>query len=96
MVEPGTMTGSAARPRIVAAREQAMTYHEYLAKARQGDAQRAGERDRLLLKARRAHIARCHRTGPIARAWRLARLMLRRLPHSSPSQPALASRKGRQ
>ena len=57
-----------------------MTFHEYLAKARQADAQRAGERDRLLLAARQARSARRHRTGPAARARRLARLMFRRAP----------------
>jgi hypothetical protein len=31
-----------------------MTIHEYLMQARQDDARRAGERDRLLLEARRA------------------------------------------
>jgi hypothetical protein len=34
--------------------EQTMTIHEYLLKAIQDDARRAGERDRLLLEARRA------------------------------------------
>jgi hypothetical protein len=55
-----------------------MTFHEYLAKARQHDAQQAGERDRLLATARQARPARRHRTGPGARARRLARLMFRR------------------
>jgi hypothetical protein len=31
-----------------------MTFHEYLSKAIQDDAQRRGEQDRLLLEARRA------------------------------------------
>jgi hypothetical protein len=57
-----------------------MTFHEYLAKARQDDAQRAGERDRLVLTARSARTARRHRTGPAARARRLARLMFRGAP----------------
>jgi hypothetical protein len=35
-----------------------MTIHEYLTKARQDDARRAGERDRLLLEARQARKAR--------------------------------------
>ena len=35
-----------------------MTTHEYLMKAVQDDARRAGERDRLLLEARRARRAR--------------------------------------
>lgn len=57
-----------------------MTFHEYLAKARQDDAQRVGERDRLLLIARQARTARRHRTGATDRARRLARLMFRRAP----------------
>jgi hypothetical protein len=43
-----------------------MTFHEYLAKARQHDAQRAGERDRLLQEVRQARTALRHRTGPAA------------------------------
>jgi hypothetical protein len=54
-----------------------MTFHEYLAKARQQDAHRAGERDRLL---RQARTGRRHRKGPAACARRLARLILRRAP----------------
>jgi hypothetical protein len=57
-----------------------MTFHEYLAKARQHDAQRAGERDRLLRTARQARTARRHRAAPAARARRLARLIFRRAP----------------
>jgi hypothetical protein len=38
--------------------EQTMTIHEYLIKAIQDDARRAGERDRLLREARRARRAR--------------------------------------
>ena len=45
---------------------QAMTFHEYLSKAVQHDAQQAGERDRLLLVARRARMARPERVGPAA------------------------------
>ena len=48
---------------------------EYLMKAIQDDAQRAGERDRLLLEARREHVARRPRAGPAAPASRLARLL---------------------
>jgi hypothetical protein len=55
-----------------------MTFHEYLAKARQHDAQRAGERDRLLRTARQPRTAHHHRTGPAVRARRLAQLMFRR------------------
>jgi hypothetical protein len=57
-----------------------MTFHEYLAKARQHDAQRAGERDRLLQEARHARTARRHRTGPAVPARRLTRLLFRRAP----------------
>jgi len=54
-----------------------MTFHHYLSKAVQDDAQRAGERDRLLLKARRARVARRLRAGPAA-VQRLTRLLFRR------------------
>jgi hypothetical protein len=57
-----------------------MILHEYLAKARQHDAQRAGDRDRLIQKARQGRTARRHRAGPAARARRLARLIFRRAP----------------
>jgi hypothetical protein len=73
-----------------------MSIHEYLLKARQDDAVRAGERDRRLLEARRARMAGRHRPEPatvaatIARVapvgW-LARLMLRALPRRA-SGPA--------
>jgi hypothetical protein len=59
---------------------QAMTFHEYLSKAVQHDAQQAGERDRLLLVARRARMARPERVGPAAPVRRLARLLFRRAP----------------
>jgi hypothetical protein len=70
-----------------------MTIHEYLMKARQDDAQRAGERDRLLLEARRARMARLeeHRAGPAAPVRRLAQLMLRRAAHGILSHRPLAS-----
>ena len=68
--------------RAVVAGGQAMTYHEYLSKAVQDDAQQAGERDRLLRVARRARITRPGRVGPAAPApvRRLARLLFRRMP----------------
>ena len=47
-----------------------MTIHEYLMKAIQDDARRAGERDRLLLEARRARRARRQRLVPAAPARR--------------------------
>jgi hypothetical protein len=54
-----------------------MTIHQYLMKACQDDAQRAGERDRLLLEARRASKARRQRPDPAAPARRLAQLLFR-------------------
>ena len=80
MVETGTTAGyrHPATNRSRRQREQAMTFHEYLAKARQDDAQRAGERDRLLRTARRARRTRRHHTGPTARARHLAALMFHR------------------
>ena len=51
--------------------------HEYLTKAIQGDAQRAGERDRLALKAQRARVVRRPRASPAAPVRRLARLLFR-------------------
>ena len=62
----------------VVAGGQAMTFHEYLSKAVQHDAQQAGERDRLLRVARRAHMTRPGRVGPAAPVRRLARLLFRR------------------
>jgi len=61
-----------------------MGIHGYLLKARQDDAVRAGERDRQLLEARRAHMASRQHPAPaapaagIAPVRRLARLLLRR------------------
>jgi hypothetical protein len=57
-----------------------MTFHEYLSNALQDDAQLAGERDRLALVARQAHIARRKQERPAAPVRRLARLLLRRAP----------------
>ena len=50
--------------------ERTMTIYEYLMKAFQDDARRAGERDRLLLEARRARRARRQRLVPAAPARR--------------------------
>ena len=47
-----------------------MTIHEYLVKAIQVNARRSGERDRLLLEARRARRARRQRLLPAATATR--------------------------
>jgi hypothetical protein len=55
-----------------------MSIHEYLMKAGQDDARRAGERGRILLEARRASLARRGRTGPLTPAERMVALLLRR------------------
>jgi hypothetical protein len=55
-----------------------MTFHEYLAKARQHDAQQAGDRDRLVQTARQNRTAHRHRTSPATRARVLARLLFHR------------------
>jgi hypothetical protein len=57
-----------------------MIIHQYVSKAVQDDARLAGERDRLLLEARRARVARRERVVSAAPARRLARLLLRRAP----------------
>jgi hypothetical protein len=57
-----------------------MIIHQYVSKAVQDDAQLAGERNRLLLEARRARMARRERVVSAAPARRLARLLLRRAP----------------
>jgi hypothetical protein len=57
-----------------------MIIHQYVSKAVQDDAQRAGERDRLLLEVRRARMPRIPRVVPAARVRRMARLLLRRAP----------------
>lgn len=54
-----------------------MTIHQYLMRAIQDDAERAGERDRVLLEARRARKTRRPRPDPGALARPLARLLLR-------------------
>ena len=55
-----------------------MTIHEYLMQAVQDDGRRAGERDRVLLEAQRARIARRQQAGPATPASRLARILFRR------------------
>ena len=57
-----------------------MIIHQYVSKAVQDDAQLAGERNRLLLEARRARVARRKRMVPAAPMRRMARLLLRRAP----------------
>lgn len=54
-----------------------MTIRYQLMRAQQDDAQRSGERDRLLLEVRRARGGRRHRPDPAALAMRLARLSFR-------------------
>lgn len=66
--------------RAVVAGGQAVTFHEYLSKAVQHDAQQAGDRDRLLLAARRARRTRPGPVGPAAPVRRWARLLFRRVP----------------
>ena len=43
------------------------TISEYVIKAREGDARRAGERDRLMLEVRRARMAMHRRPSPVVR-----------------------------
>jgi hypothetical protein len=57
-----------------------MIIHQYVSKAVRDDAQLAGERNRLLLEARRARVARRERMVPAAPMRRMARLLLRRAP----------------
>jgi hypothetical protein len=57
-----------------------MIIHQYVSKAVQDDAQLAGERNRLLLEARRARVARRERVVPAVPMRRMARLLLRRAP----------------
>jgi hypothetical protein len=54
------------------------TMRQYLMKAIQDDARRAGERDRLYLEAQRARAARGPRAGSAAPVRRLALLLFRR------------------
>ena len=56
-----------------------MTLRHQLMNCRQDDARRAGERDRLLLETRRARRALRPRSDPDAAAWRLIRLLFRRV-----------------
>jgi hypothetical protein len=56
-----------------------MTFHAYLSKAVQDDAQQAAERNRLLVAARPARTAR-RRVSPAVPVRRLARRLLRRAP----------------
>ena len=55
-----------------------MPLHHYISKARQYDAQQAGDRARLAQSARQNRTAHRHRTGPAAQPRLLARLIFRR------------------
>ena len=57
-----------------------MVIHQYVSKAVQDDAQRAGERDRMLLDTRGVLMAGRERVVPVTRVRRMARLLLRRAP----------------
>ena len=63
-----------------------MTIHQYLMQACKDDAQRAGERDRVLLEARRVGLMRRPGAGLAALFTRGARLMSR---WTSPAQNRL-------
>ena len=68
-----------------------MTIYGYLMKAIQDDARRAGERDRLLLEARRARRARRQRLVPAAPARRRAetgKIVVRETAHSTDTRAA--------
>ena len=67
---PPTPPAAAIADNTIQKEEQTMTIHEYLMKAIQDDARRAGERDRLLREARRARRARRQRLVPAAPARR--------------------------
>lgn len=54
------------------------TLHEYLTTAVQDEAQRAGERHRLLLEARRARRTRLQRPAAAGAAKRFARFWFRK------------------
>jgi len=67
-----------------------MTIRQALINTHRDDAQRAGERDRLLLEARRANRARHQGPDHIALARRLVRLLVRRAaaaPRRFPGSP---------
>jgi hypothetical protein len=57
-----------------------MIIHQYVSKAVQGDARLAGERNRLVLEARRVRAARRERVVRAVPVRRVARLLLRRAP----------------
>lgn len=63
-----------------------MSIHKALMNACQDDARRAGERDRLLLEARRANLTRRGRAGPIAPVKSMATLVLHRATGTRPAR----------
>jgi dihydrofolate reductase len=67
---PATPPAAAIADNTTQKEEQTMIILEYLAKAAQDDARRAGERDRLVREARRARRARRQRLDPAAPAKR--------------------------
>ena len=71
-----------------------MTIHQYLMTAVKDDARRAGERDCLLLEARRARRAHRQRPDPAAPARRLARLLFRRVTAAPRSVPTVSGQSG--
>jgi hypothetical protein len=82
--------------RLIRRQKKRMSIHEYLMKACQDDALRAGERDRQLLEARRARNAGRNQqeaaapAATIVQVRRLTRLMFRRAtkPTAQPAKPA--------
>ena len=71
-------TGPGADTKHAGQATEEIAMHQYLTKAIQDDAQRAGERDRLAVKAQRAVVVRRPRASPAAPVRRLARLLFRR------------------
>jgi len=71
-----------------------MTIRQDLIKAYQDDAQRAGERNRLLLEAHRARRARLQRPAPVAPLRRLGHLLARRATASPRRFPASPEQTG--
>ena len=66
-----------------------MIIHQHVSKAKQDDARLAGERNRLILEARRAGTPRPKRLVLAASAGKLARLLLRRAPATGDARKVL-------
>ena len=60
----------------------------YLTKAIQDDSRRSGERNRLLLEARRAEVVRRPRTDPAALVRRLVQLLFRQADRRAAAEQA--------